>query len=408
MLADPLEGLSDGVAQRSSAAGLELREPREVEAARRTALDELAGLTLTVDHTPGHTRGRWCSAGDRGRPPVSCWPATPCSPGRSGAPTCPVATTSRCWRRCATSLLSRATTRRCCPATGRSTTIGQERAANPFLQDSAPRARARGLVRRLVRRGLVPAFCRAQGRPRVRPAGRRPSSSRVRDTLLARGRPRRLRHIELPVFEDTALFARGVGESTDVVQQGDVHLRRPRRPLGDAAARGHRGRDAGGDRARPGPRPAAGQAVLRRAVLPLRAPAGRAATGSCSRSGIEAIGVDDPALDAEVIAVADEGFRALGLSGFRLDITSLGDDDLPARSTGSCSARSWPASTWTRRPGARARLNPLRVLDDKRPRGAGDARGRPADDRPPVRRLPRRTSTQVLGAAGRARRRRTW
>ncbi len=26
--------------------------------------------------------------------------------------------------------------------------------------------------------------------------------------------------------------------------------------------------------------------------------------------GIEAIGVDDPALDAEVIAVADEGFRA--------------------------------------------------------------------------------------------------
>ena len=42
--------------------------------------------------------------------------------------------------------------------------------------------------------------------------------------------------------------------------------------------------------------------------------------------GIEAIGVDDPALDAEVIAIADGGFRALGLDGFRLEITSLGDD----------------------------------------------------------------------------------
>ena len=43
-----------------------------------------------------------------------------------------------------------------------------------------------------------------------------------------------------PVFEDTELFARGVGESTDVVTQGDVHLRRPGRPLDHAAARGHR------------------------------------------------------------------------------------------------------------------------------------------------------------------------
>jgi len=35
---------------------------------------------------------------------------------------------------------------------------------------------------------------------------------------------------------------------------------------------------------------------------------------------------DDPALDAEVIAVADAGYRSLGLDGFRLEITSLGDD----------------------------------------------------------------------------------
>ena len=51
--------------------------------------------------------------------------------------------------------------------------------------------------------------------------------------------------------------------------------------------------------------------------------------------GVEAIGVDDPALDAEVIAIADAGFRSLGLDGFRLEITSLGDDTLPAAVPGT-------------------------------------------------------------------------
>ncbi|MCB0950471.1 MAG: histidine--tRNA ligase, partial [Mycobacterium sp.] len=82
--------------------------------------------------------------------------------------------------------------------------------------------------------------------------------------------------------------------------------------------------------------------------------------------GIEAIGVDDPALDAEVIAVADAGFRALGLTDFRLEVTSLGDD--------SCRPQyrellqeillRLDLDEDTRR---RVRLNPLRVLDDKRP-----------------------------------------
>ena len=53
--------------------------------------------------------------------------------------------------------------------------------------------------------------------------------------------------------------------------------------------------------------------------------------------GIEAIGVDDPALDAEVIAVADEGFRALG----------------PRPASGSSSPRS---ATTSCRPAYRERL----------------------------------------------------
>ena len=39
----------------------------------------------------------------------------------------------------------------------------------------------------------------------------------VRDGLLAAARRAGYADIELPIFEDTALFARGVGESTDIV-----------------------------------------------------------------------------------------------------------------------------------------------------------------------------------------------
>ena len=41
--------------------------------------------------------------------------------------------------------------------------------------------------------------------------------------------------------------------------------------------------------------------------------------------GIEAIGVIDPYLDVEVISIADQGIRSLGLRDFSLQITSLGD-----------------------------------------------------------------------------------
>ena len=45
---------------------------------------------------------------------------------------------------------------------------------------------------------------------------------RVRDTLTDAARRAGYGHIELPIFEDTALFARGVGESTDVVAAEDA------------------------------------------------------------------------------------------------------------------------------------------------------------------------------------------
>jgi histidyl-tRNA synthetase len=81
--------------------------------------------------------------------------------------------------------------------------------------------------------------------------------------------------------------------------------------------------------------------------------------------GIEAIGVDDPALDAEVIAIADAGYRSLGLADFRLEITSLGDDTCRPqyRELLQEFLLTLDLDEDTRE---RARINPLRVLDDKR------------------------------------------
>ncbi|MEO8816445.1 MAG: histidine--tRNA ligase [Mycobacterium sp.] len=187
----------------------------------------------------------------------------------------------------------------------------------------------------------------------------------VRDGLLAAARRAGYGDIELPIFEDTALFARGVGESTDVVSKEMYTFA-----------------DRGGRSVTLRPEGTAGvvRAVIEhgldRGQLPVklcyagpffryeRPQAGR--YRQLQQVGVEAIGVDDPALDAEVIAVADAGFRSLGLTGFRLEITSLGDDTCrPAyRELLQKFLLGLDLDDETRR---RAELNPLRVLDDKRP-----------------------------------------
>ena len=187
----------------------------------------------------------------------------------------------------------------------------------------------------------------------------------VRDGLLAAARRAGYGDIELPVFEDTALFTRGVGASTDVVAK----------EMYTFADRGNRSVSL---------RPEGTAGVMRaviehgldRGALPVklcyagpffryeRPQAGR--YRQLQQVGVEAIGVDDPALDAEVIAVADAGFRSLGLEGFRLEITSLGDETCRPgyRALLQEYLFGLDLDDATR---ARAELNPLRVLDDKRP-----------------------------------------
>ncbi|OBK17669.1 histidine--tRNA ligase [Mycobacterium asiaticum] len=187
----------------------------------------------------------------------------------------------------------------------------------------------------------------------------------VRDGLLAAARRAGYGDIELPIFEDTALFARGVGESTDVVSKemytfadrGDRSVTlRPEGTAGVVRAVIEHGLDRG--------------------ALPVklcysgpffryeRPQAGR--YRQLQQVGVEAIGVDDPALDAEVIAVADAGFRSVGLDGFRLEITSLGDETCRPRYRELLQDFLFglDLDEDTRR---RAEINPLRVLDDKRP-----------------------------------------
>jgi histidyl-tRNA synthetase len=82
--------------------------------------------------------------------------------------------------------------------------------------------------------------------------------------------------------------------------------------------------------------------------------------------GIEAIGLNDPQLDAEVIAIAFEGYRRIGLKNFSLHLTSLGDSESRAshRSRLMEYIDSLDLDEETRN---RAKKNPLRLFDDKRP-----------------------------------------
>ena len=187
----------------------------------------------------------------------------------------------------------------------------------------------------------------------------------VRDGLLEAARRAGYADIELPIFEDTALFARGVGESTDVVSKemytfadrGDRSVTlRPEGTAGVIRAAIEHGLDRG-----PLPVKLCYAGPFFRYERPQ---AGR--YRQMQQVGVEAIGVDDPALDAEVIAVADAGFRSLGLDGFRLEITSLGDDTCRPqyRELLQDFLFQLDLDEETRR---RAEINPLRVLDDKRP-----------------------------------------
>src|ERR1700710_1348771 len=188
----------------------------------------------------------------------------------------------------------------------------------------------------------------------------------IRETLLWPARRAGYSYVEAPTFEDPALFQRGVGEATEVVSKEMYTFE-----------------DKGGRSVTLRPEGTAG--VVRLAVehglqhgqLPAklwyagpmfryeRPQAGR--FRQFQQVGVEALGVDDPALDAEVVGLGSRAFRALGLSGVELQLPSLGDPQCRPAYIEQLRAYLTNLPLPDEDTRRRVALNPLRGLDDKRP-----------------------------------------
>jgi histidyl-tRNA synthetase len=84
--------------------------------------------------------------------------------------------------------------------------------------------------------------------------------------------------------------------------------------------------------------------------------------------GVEVLGVDDPHLDVEVIALGWEFYRRLGLQQVGLVVNSLGEPDDRARYMEALESHFDAAGdALSEQSRATLRKNPLRVLDSKRP-----------------------------------------
>ncbi|MGA5353242.1 MULTISPECIES: histidine--tRNA ligase [Streptomyces] len=187
----------------------------------------------------------------------------------------------------------------------------------------------------------------------------------VREAIAAPLRNSGYGYIETPGFENVELFARGVGESTDIVTKEMYAFE-----------------TKGGDKL--ALRPEGTASVLRATLEANLHKAGNLPvklwySGSYyryerpqkgryrhfSQVGAEAIGAEDPALDAELIILADQAYRSLGLKNFRILLNSLGDRECRPvyRAALQDFLRGLDLDEDTRR---RVEINPLRVLDDKR------------------------------------------
>ncbi len=173
--------------------------------------------------------------------------------------------------------------------------------------------------------------------------------------------------IETPTFEATELFARGVGRSTDIVSKEMYSFQ-------DAGGRSLTLRPEGtapvcraymehGMHKRPQPVKLWYLESFFRAEQPQ---AGR--FRQFWQVGAEAIGSDDPGVDAELIVLLSELYEALGVQGVRLRLTSLGTpasraayrEELQSYLRG----RAGELSAEVR---DRIELNPLRAFDADHP-----------------------------------------
>ncbi|MGH2604037.1 MAG: histidine--tRNA ligase, partial [Dehalococcoidia bacterium] len=174
--------------------------------------------------------------------------------------------------------------------------------------------------------------------------------------------------IDIPMFEEVGVFERGIGEGTDIVEK-EMFLLQPR----TEEARRYALR----------PEPTAGicRAYVERGMASLPAPlrlcwcgpvfrydrpqAGR--LRQFTQIDVEAIGSDDPALDAEIILYAWRLCESLGLRNLRLLVNSVIGDPA-AREPYVAALREYfrpYVDTLDADDQVRFQKNPLRILDSK-------------------------------------------
>ncbi len=174
----------------------------------------------------------------------------------------------------------------------------------------------------------------------------------------------RFRRAEMPVFEKTEVFARSIGETTDIVSKemysfedrgGDSLTLRPEFTAGIARAYLTNGWQ------QHAPLKLATHGPLFRYERPQK---GR--YRQFHQIDAEIIGAAEPQADVELLAMADQLLRELGIEGVTLHLNTLGDGD---------SREAWRAALVEHFRGVKDELsedsqerlekNPLRILDSK-------------------------------------------
>jgi histidyl-tRNA synthetase len=173
------------------------------------------------------------------------------------------------------------------------------------------------------------------------------------------------REIRTPMFEATELYRRGVGETTDIVEkemytfEDRGHRSMTLRPEGTAGVvRSYVENKLYGD-------PDISKLYY---IGPMfryeRAQAGR--YRQFHQFGVEAIGSEDPALDAEVIALGYQFYKEVGLNGITVEINSVGTPEIRASfRTKLLNFLEPMRSGLCKDCQSRMDRNPLRVLDCK-------------------------------------------